>query len=388
MADPKKPAAARRKAPTLTGRRGKTTNKGAKAPRGSGKTRSSRAGNIGFYALLVGALIAVAFFIYVKVQGEISLPENAVGSLLTPVQGAVSRVTGWVRDHFSVLTGSGELLDRVNDLELENMRLQYEISQLQEDERENERLSALLGAFSRYEELEPIYARVIAKDPGRWFEMFTINQGQLSGVAKGMAVISAGGLVGRVYEVGLNYAKVVCVINADSAVACLIERTRDNGIMRGQLTASASDSLCRMYYIPAVNDIVPGDSVVTSGLDGVYPKGLAVGTVAEVSRQSETSDQYLVIQPSADFEHIEEVLVLQTIIESAANMAPLPSPTTRAVTTTVPPPTPTPLPGETLPPSEDAPNSWAMPTFTPDPNATIEPALLGDCIEDVWAASD
>ena len=126
---------------------------------------------------------------------------------------------------------------------------------------------------------------------------------------------------------------------------------------------------------------------MTSGLDGVYPKGLTVGTVTEVSRQSETSDQYLIVQPSADFGHIEEVLVLQTVIESASNMAPVPSPTTRAVPTTLPPPTPTPLPGETLPPNE-APNSWAYPTTTPDPNATQAPAILGNFIEDVWAASD
>ena len=381
MANQKKPAQARKTAPIKPVRRGKTKKKGLF------KGRKMRWDNIGFYALIIGAILAVAFFIYIKVQGEISLPENAVGSLLTPVQGAVRNATAWVRDHFSALTSSGDLINRVSELELENMRLQYEISQLQEDERENERLSALVGAFSRYNELDPIYARVIAKDPGQWFEMFTINQGQLSGVARGMAVISAGGLVGRVYEVGLNYAKVVCIINADNAVACLIERTRDNGILRGQLTASASDSHCRMYYIPQVNDIVPGDSVVTSGLDGVYPKGLTVGTVTEVSRQSETSDQYLIVQPSADFGHIEEVLVLQTVIESASNMAPVPSPTTRAVPTTLPPPTPTPLPGETLPPNE-APNSWAYPTTTPDPNATQAPAILGNFIEDVWAASD
>ncbi len=386
MANEKKPAKAAPAKPSALKRPGgQKRNKAKKAAPGK---RTVRIGNVGFYVLVAGALIAVIFFIYVKVQGEISLPENAVGSLLSPIQSGVASVTGWVRDRVRGAFSSGELIDRVAELELENMQLEYRVSQLQEDARENERLSGLLSAYNRYDELDPIYARVIAKDPGQWFEMFTINRGQSSGVAKGMAVITSGGLAGRVYEVGLYYAKVVCVINADSAVACLVERTRDNGIMRGQLTASSSDSLCRMYYVPAVNDIMPGDTIVTSGLDGIYPKGLTVGTVAEVSRQSETSDQYLVIQPAADFEHIEEVLVLQTVIETASDKAPVPTATTRAVATTLPPPTPTPGPGEYVLATGEAPNDWAYPTTTPDPNATTEPAILGDFIEDVWAISN
>ena len=345
-----------------------------------------RMGNLGFGALVVGALVAVIFFIYVKVQGEISLPENAIGSLLSPVQSVVTNVTSWIRGKVAGLTSSGQLQEQVRSLELDVMRLEYQVSQLQEEADENDRLSALLNAYDRYEELDPIYARVIAKDPGRWFEIFTINRGQSDGITRGMAVISSGGLVGRVYEVGLYYAKVVCIINADSVVACLVERTRDNGIMRGQLSASAGGDLCRMYYVPSVNDIMPGDAVVTSGLDGVYPKGLTVGVVSEVSRQSEMSDQYLTIAPAADFEHIEEVLVLQTIVETANDMAPVPTATTRAVATTVPPPTPTPGPGEYQLATGEAPNGWAYPTTTPDPNATPVPAVLENYIEDIWAA--
>ncbi len=157
--------------------------------------------------------------------------------------------------------------------------------------------------------------------------------------------------------------------------------------MRGQLSAVSEDDSCRMYYVPSVNDIVPGDSVVSSGLDGVYPKGLVVGTVTEVSRQSDTSDQYLVVKPAADFQHLEEVLVLQTIIETdAESKTVVPTPTTRAQATPTPDPKATPKLGSASLAS-NAPNGWAYPTSTPDPNATREPVKLNDCLEDIWASS-
>ena len=375
--------------PGKTGKTGKTVKKtpGKRAKNTKAKGQRGRLANILFGVLVGLAALAIAFFIYVKVQGEISLPENAVGSLVSPVQNAVSGATLWLRNRFGDIANVGQLRSEYEQLQIENMQLNYQLSQLREEELENERLTALLDAQSRYETLDPVYAKVIAKEPGQWFDLFSINRGTLSGVSKGMAVISADGLVGRVYEAGLNYAKVVCIINADSAVSCLIERTRDNGILRGQLVSSSDDSNCRMYYVPSVNDIVPGDSVVSSGLDGVYPKGLVVGTVTEVSRQSDTSDQYLVVRPAADFQHIEEVMVLRTVIETdTGEKAVLPTATTRARPTDTPDPNATPEPDEyTL--SSNAPNYWAYPTSTPDPNATRAPIELGDFIEDVWANS-
>ena len=366
---------------------GRKAASSGRAKRGNKKGQRGRLGSIVFGVLVGLAALAIAFFIYVKVQGEISLPENAIGSLVTPVQGFASNVTGWVRDRIGDIANAGRLREEYEEMRIENMQLQYQISQLQEEARENDRLTALLDARSRYETLDPVYAKVIAKDAGRWFDMFTINRGTLSGIIKGMAVISADGLVGRVYEAGLNYAKVICIINADSAVSCLIERTRDNGIMRGQLTAGSNDASCRMYYVPSVNDIMPGDSVVSSGLDGVYPKGLIVGTVTEVSRQSDTSDQYLVVKPVADFQHIEEVLVLRTVIETAGeDKAQLPAATTRARPTATPDPNATPTP-DIYALSSNAPNDWAYPTSTPDPNATRAPVTLGGLLEDIWANS-
>ncbi len=347
--------------------------------------QQGRAGRIVFGVLVALAALAIIFFIWARAQNELSMTENAVGSLVSPVQNAVNSVTIWVRDRIGEIRDRNQLRSDYEEAQLEIMALNYRVSQLEEQEQENIRLRALLEAKARYAETNPIHARVIAKESGRWFDVFSINMGTLSGVEAGMAVISEDGLIGRVYEAGLNYAKIMTIIDSRSAVACLIQRTRDNGVMKGQITSSSEDTSCKMYYVPSVNDIVPGDEVITSGLDELYPKGLVVGTVQEVSRQSDVSDQYIVVAPAVDFARLEDVLVLRTVIETDDGaLSPLPSPTTRARPTEAVA-TPTPDPNATATPNL-APNNWAFPTVTPDPNATSAPIVDGDRPEEAWAA--
>ena len=126
-----------------------------------------------------------------------------------------------------------------------------------------------------------------------------------------MTVMSADGVVGRVVDVGINYAKVMSLIDGSSGVAALIERNRDNGVVRGMVDDSTGEELLQMNYLPDVNDVRTGDTVLTSGLDGVFPKGLPIGTITQISRQSSGLSQYVVVTPFADFEHIEEVILLK-----------------------------------------------------------------------------
>ncbi len=361
----------------------KTTQKNA-APAQKGAPQKIRVGQIVYAVLVTLAALALGFFIWARAQNTLSVPENAIGSLISPVQNAVNSVVLWVEEKVQGFKDRNQLQADYEALQLENMTMSYRISQLEEQEQENIRLRSLLETQQRYDELDPIHARVIAKESGRWFDVFAINRGTLHGVEAGMAVINGDGLIGRIYEAGMDYAKVIAIIDPRNATACLIQRTRDNGVMKGQIAGGSEDTSCNMYYVPSVNDIVPGDEVITSGLDGLYPKGLVVGTVREVSRQSDTSDQYVVITPAVDFERIEDVLVLQSVVISADELlAPLPSPTTRAKPT-VNQPTATPDPSVTATPIA-GPNYWAYPMVTPDPNATSAPIVGGVRPEEQWA---
>lgn len=339
----------------------------------------------------VGALVvATVFFLVLRRGNRISISENAIGSLFSPVQNAITTAAQSVRGFFTGWRDYNALQEAYDKLYDENQKLELQLVSADEALVENEQLLAMLDAQSRYANLDPIYARVIAREPGRWFNTFSVNRGETNGISVGMAVCTGDGLVGRVYEVGLNYAKVLCIIDPRSAVACLISRTRDNGVMRGQISESAGTPDCYVYYLPNVNNVVPGDTVITSGTDSLYPKGLAVGEITAVSREGGSDGNYVVVTPFVDFQHIERVLILREVIETdKETLSAVPTPTPRPVVT----PTPTPaLPGVIEGAETDqnaAPDEWQYPTPTPAssgaPSGATTQIRYENLPEDSWA---
>ena len=194
-----------------------------------------------------------------------------------------------------------------------------------------------------------------------------------------MAVVNGDGLVGRVYEAGLNYAKVLSIIDTRSRLSCLVQRTRDEGILRGGMSDTDDEAECSVYYLPNVNNIVPGDVVVTSGTDQIYPKGLPIGAITQISLSAGSEGNFAVVSPSVDFLHIEEVLILRQKVETVSDGANLPSvPTpTPAPTAT---PSPTPDASTTLNPGATEGN-WDYPTSA----AGLDNSPLESLPEDSWA---
>jgi hypothetical protein len=129
-----------------------------------------------------------------------------------------------------------------------------------------------------------------------------------------MAVITAQGLIGYVYEVYPTTSKVITIIDDQASLAALIESSRDQGAIKGTL-GSTGEPLCRMYYLSADSVPRPGDRVITSGVGVSFPKGLLIGYVRESTRAIEDNKHYIVVEPAADFEHVENVLVLRYYAE-------------------------------------------------------------------------
>ena len=365
-----------------TGAKHRFSRKGAGAPaNGRGKWR-----RILFSTLAFLVVAATIFFLVVRGGGQVSIFENATGSLVSPVQNAVRSATSSVRSFVTTWRNYGALQKDYDAISFENEQLRMELQSAEEAVAENERLQGLLDAKSTYESLDPIYAKVIARDAGPWFETFSVNRGTSHGVSAGMAVVNGDGLVGRVYEVGLNYAKVITIIDTRSAVACLMQRTRDNGVMRGQISASDSAASCYVYYLPNVNSITPGDVVVTSGTDSLYPKGLRIGTVTALSLDAGTDGTYAVVTPSVDFQRIEEVFILRTVIESDSDVLPSVAKPTVAYQQTA---QVTPGPNATaIPEATDENPIWTYPTSTPSPDdSTYANYSVGNLVEDEWAGT-
>ena len=340
------------------------------------------------FSLLVLAAVAVAVsFLVLRSSNGISVFENVVGTVFRPIESAFSSAAGGVKNFFSNWRNYDKLQREYETLEMANEELSLKLSGVEETEQENARLKVLLDAQDAYESLDPIYAKVIARDPGQWFDTFTINRGTTHGVTEGMSVVTGAGLVGYVYEAGLTYAKVLTIIDTRSAVAVLVQRTRDNGVMRGEVTEASDSAECYTYYLPNVNNILPGDVIVTSGTDSLYPKGLTIGEVIAVSQETSSDGSYVIVSPYVDFRHVEEVLVLRTVVETQESLPVVATPTPAPEVT--PRPSASVLPdGSTVEPDATDDGNWSYPTIEPtEPPVTPEPTMLELLPEDQWADS-
>ncbi|MBK5099917.1 MAG: rod shape-determining protein MreC [Desulfobacteraceae bacterium] len=179
---------------------------------------------------------------------------------------------------------------------------------------ENNRYRELLATHQRLQELlqfsqtsnRPVLAaQVIGRDPTGWFESIIIDKGRLAGLKVDMPVVNASGVVGRTVSVSPDYAKILLIIDQNSAVDCLIQRSRDRGMVRG-----SSTEICKLEYVVKSSDVAIEDIVVTSGLGGVFPKGLPVGQVSNVKETSGELFKDIRITPAVDFSKLEEVLII------------------------------------------------------------------------------
>jgi rod shape-determining protein MreC len=193
----------------------------------------------------------------------------------------------------------------------ENIRMKKEIDDLRA---ENNNYRELLSTHQRLQELlqykntiglPAIAAQVIGRDPVGWFESVIIDKGGKSGLKVNMPVVNPQGVVGRLVSVSPNYSKVLLIIDQNSAVDCIIQRSRDKGIVKG-----LSSKICELDYVLKNSDVVVGDTAVTSGLARVFPKGLPVGEVVDVKNISGELFKSIRIRPVVDFSKLEELLII------------------------------------------------------------------------------
>jgi rod shape-determining protein MreC len=197
------------------------------------------------------------------------------------------------------------------DVRRENRRLKTQIDALTI---ENTQYRELLAAHRRLQELlqfrhavsHPVLAAgVIGRDPSGWFKSIVIDKGGNSGVVLDMPVVNAEGVVGRIVSVSPNYAKALLLIDQNSAIDCLLQRSRDRCMAKG-----VSGDICKLVYADKSSDISVGDMVITSGLGGVFPKGLPVGQVLHVRESAGALFKDIDVLPAVDFSKLEEVLVV------------------------------------------------------------------------------
>lgn len=239
-----------------------------------------------------------------KAPGDFNILDKGVVFITAPLQTLISFTidkTAFFLQNYLFLINVRKDLSTVVE---ENRRLLNTIHNYKEMEAENKRLHALLQFQYKVEE-KKLTAQVIAKDVSSEFRSIRINKGAAAGIHKGMAVVTHEGVVGRILRTTEDYADVLSILDNLSAVDAIVQRSRARGILEG-----ATDYSCILRYVLRTDDIEAGDTVITSGLDGVFPKGLLLGTVTKVNRKSYGISQDVELKPSVDFSKLEEVLVI------------------------------------------------------------------------------
>ncbi len=268
-------------------------------------------GNKLFLFFLVLVLLIVLLVSTSNPAGGLNVLRNVLRIPLSPLQKAYTLVTGKVGGYFADI-GS---LRKARD---ENLRLKEQIRNLETQElemaelkRQNAEFRNLLNFKEQYANFSFLGSTIIGKDPGNWFDVFTIDRGVKDGLraGEGYPVISADGLVGRVSNVTLLSSDVISIIDLDSTVSVRVARTRDLLVVRGDIVLK-QEGLCRVDYIPPNADLMAGDVLETSGMGDVYPKGIRVGTIERIVRNKGQYDAYAIMKPSVDFMRLEEVEVL------------------------------------------------------------------------------
>lgn len=207
------------------------------------------------------------------------------------------------------------LLTRVSreneELRVQLRNVEGELGVLSEFRTENERLRSLLN-FVSDTDLRGVVGRVVGSDPSGWVKGVTIDKGSSSGISVGMAAVVARGVVGQVVATSVNASRILLIADQTSGVDAIVQGSRVRGVVEG-----SGSQLCELRYVTRDYQVKRGEVVLTSGMDGVYPKGLLIGTVSAVEAGGATLFQTIEVTPAVDFARLEEVLIVTTKPASA-----------------------------------------------------------------------
>ena len=265
---------------------------------------------IGLTALCV-LLIAVTSL----KDGMMEPLRTGVGYFLIPIQSGVNKVGTGI---YNELTNYGRLHEALQEneaLSQELARLTEENNRLQAEQFELERLRNLYELDQEYMQYDKIGARVIARDSEKWFQVFRINKGSADGIAVDMNVVAGGGLVGIVTDVGANYATVRSIIDDSSRVGAMSVDSSYNCIVAGDLILYAQGRL-RLTDFSRDAVLDNGDQIVTSNISTKFLPGILIGYAVDVTMDPDHLTQSGYLIPAADFDNLQEVLVITELKET------------------------------------------------------------------------
>lgn len=272
------------------------------------------------YLLFALTIVCVVMMVITFQTDFFIAPLNAVaGYVVVPFQDGISQAGTWMSDR------SDELV-QIRDVIAENERLKQQIDELtventllQQDKYELNNLRELFDLDDEYSQYEKTGARIIARDAGNWFHSFVISKGTDDGLQIDNNVIADGGLVGRIVDIGPNWAKVASIINDNVNTSGETLATSDKLIVSGDLELMGEGVIRFQKLVDSANQVGVGDKVVTSDISDKYLPGILIGYISSINTDSNNLTKSGTLTPAVDFEHLEEVLVILELKQTVDN---------------------------------------------------------------------
>lgn len=262
----------------------------------------------GLLGIVITIVVLILIVIFSNRESNTSFFENVANKLVMPIQNGLTYLKNRVSGNSTFFTDISNLKSENQDLKEKNSQLEQSLRELENIKTENETLKEYLGLTEKYGEYKTVPGYVIDKEISNYSKTIIINIGKNDGIEVNMTVIADEGLVGHVVSVTDNTAKVQTIVDTSSSISCLMSTNKDSIICKGTLS---SNSELKAMYIPTDANLVQGDSVDTSGLGGIYPKGIHVGSIKKIVSTKNITDRYALVETAVDFDKLNTVLVVK-----------------------------------------------------------------------------
>lgn len=261
---------------------------------------------------IVGIIITIIILVVLVFVSNMNLEslsyvENVVSTIVMPVQNGLTYLKNKITGNHAFFADINKLQQENETLKNRNTELEEQLREFEIVKNENDTLKEYLSLSEQFSNYETKPAYIINKDFSNYNNVFVINVGEKDGIKPNMTVISEKGLVGYVISTTSNTSKVQTIIDTASTVSATLSSSKDNIICKGTLEESGA---LKATFIPTTATIVQGDKIETSGMGGIYPKGIYIGNVKKVISTKNIADRYAVIEPAVDFNKVDTVLVI------------------------------------------------------------------------------
>lgn len=261
----------------------------------------------GIIGIIITIIILILVVIFSNGENNSSFFENVASNFVMPIQNGLTYLKNKIGGNGTFFTDINNLKQENEELRDKNSKLEQSLRELENIKTQNETLKEYLNLTEKYGEYKTIPGYIINKDISNYSKTIVINLGKKDGIKENMTVIGDEGLVGHVVSVTENTSKVQTIIDTASSVSCVMSTTDDSVVCKGTLDDT---SVLKAMYIPTDANVVQGDSIETSGLGGIYPKGIHVGTVKKVNNTQNMTDRYAIVETAVDFNKLNTVLVI------------------------------------------------------------------------------